>query len=148
MQEVKEERCVYTACPGWGDHEFCALKTVVRDGKIHHTEKCDKYVGVEKDEAFICQKGLSSWRQVYNEERLLKPLKRVGERGEGKWEEISWEQALDEISTKLLEIKEKYGPESVCIWNLPAACPPQFGLSFSLAARYSALWGATDPLLA
>lgn len=145
---MSEEKCVYTACPGWGDHEFCALKTVVRDGKIHHTEKCDKYTGVEADEAFICQKGLSSWRQVYNPERLTKPLKRIGERGEGKWEEISWEQALDEIAAKLLEIREKYGPESVVIWNLPAACPPQFGLSYGLAARFGALWGATDPLLA
>ena len=145
---MAEEKCVFTACPGWGDHEFCALKTVVRDGKIHHTEKCDKYVGVEADEAFICQKGLASWRQVYNKDRLLKPLKRVGERGEGKWAEISWEQALDEIAAKLLEIREKYGPESLCVWNLPAACPPQYSLSFSMGARFEALWGATYPFLA
>lgn len=143
-----DDKCVYTACPGWGDHEFCALKTVVRNGKIHHTEKCDKYTGAEKDEAFICQKGLSSWRQVYNKDRLLKPLKRVGERGEGKWQEISWDQALDEIAAKLLEIREKCGPESVVLWNLPAACPPQFGLSYCLGARFGALWGTTDPLLA
>ncbi len=145
---MSEEKCVYTACPGWGDHEFCALKTIVRDGKIHHTEKCDKYVGIEAQEGFICQKGLTSWRQVYNPERLLKPLKRVGERGEGKWEEISWEQALDEIAAKLLEIREKYGPESLCIWNLPAACPPQYSLSFAMAARFEALWGASYPFLA
>ena len=145
---MESEKCVYTACPGWGDHEFCALKTVVRDGKIHHTEKCDKYTGVEADEAFICQKGLTSWRQVYNEERLLHPLKRIGERGEGKWEEISWDQALDEIAAKLIEINGQYGPESLVVWNLPAAAPPQFGLTFSLGARFTALWGATDPLLA
>ena len=145
---MPSEKCVYTACPSWGDHEFCAIKTVVRDGKIHHTEKCDRYVGVEADEAFICQKGLTSWRQVYNSERLLHPLKRVGERGEGKWEQISWEQALDEIAAKLLEIREKYGPESLCVWNLPAACPPQFSLSFGMGARFEALWGATYPFCA
>ena len=42
-----------------------------------------------------------SCRQPYNPKRLLHPLKRAGERGEGKWEEISWDQALDEIAAKL-----------------------------------------------
>ena len=48
-------------------------------------------------------------------ERLLYPLKRVGERGEGKWERISWGQALDEIAAKLEEIKNNYGAEAVTL---------------------------------
>lgn len=40
-------------------------------------------------------------------------MKRVGERGEGKWEKISWEQALDEIAEKLKAIKRDYGAEAV-----------------------------------
>lgn len=50
---------------------------------------------------------------VYHPERLRFPLKRKGERGENKWETISWPQALDEIATKLNEVINKYGVESL-----------------------------------
>jgi len=46
-------------------------------------------------------------------DHLKYPLKRVGARGEGKWQRISWDQAFDEIAAKLGEIKEKYGAECV-----------------------------------
>jgi anaerobic selenocysteine-containing dehydrogenase len=49
----------------------------------------------------------------YHPDRLKFPLKRVGERGEGKWEKVSWEQGLDEVADKLLKIKERYGAEAV-----------------------------------
>lgn len=49
----------------------------------------------------------------YHPKRINHPLKRVGERGEDRWEQISYDQALDEISQKLLEIKEKYGAEAL-----------------------------------
>jgi len=52
---------------------------------------------------------------LYSDIQLKKPLKRVGDRGEGKWEEISWDQALDEIASKLQELKSKYGPETLAI---------------------------------
>ena len=94
------ESFVYTACPGWGDHDYCALKTIVKDGKIVRMEAVD-YTGPEAIDGHICQKGCLAGRQPYDPKRLKKPLKRIGERGEGKWEEISWDQALDEIGAKL-----------------------------------------------
>lgn len=142
---MSEESFVYTACPGWGDHEYCALKTVVKDGKIVRTEPAE-YTGHECKEGHICQKGVMSWRQVYNEKRLTKPLKRMGERGEGKWEEISWDQAFDEIAEKLLDIREKHGPESLAMWYVPASLPPSMGLEALLQTRFAALWGATSPM--
>lgn len=142
---MSEEKWVCTACPGWGDHEFCALKTVVKDGRIVRTEHLD-YTGLEADEAHICQKGIMSWRQVYAEDRLLHPLKRAGERGEGKWEQISWDQALDEIGAKMMEIKENYGPEAVTFWNITTSLPPSQGLDSLLGERLNCLWGGTDPL--
>ncbi len=144
---MSEEKFVYTSCPGWGDHEYCAIKTIVKDGKIVRTEKPD-YTGPEACEGYICQKGITSGRHPYLPGRLLHPLKRVGERGGGKWQEISWDQAMDEIGAKLLEIKEKYGPESLCIWSLAASNPPANGLSGQLATRFLNLWGATDPVQA
>ena len=48
-----------------------------------------------------CAKGPATHNQVYDPERILHPMKRVGDRGEGKWERISWEQALSEIAEKM-----------------------------------------------
>ncbi len=50
---------------------------------------------------------------VYNPNRLKKPLKRIGERGSGQWEEISWDQAFDEIAEKLADLRDKYGAETL-----------------------------------
>ncbi len=52
-----------------------------------------------------CAKGPATHNQVYDPERILYPLKRVGKRGEGKWERITWEQALTEIAAKMRESK-------------------------------------------
>jgi thiosulfate reductase/polysulfide reductase chain A len=60
-----------------------------------------------------CVKGLASIYLTYDPDRLKYPLKRVGERGEGKFERITWDEAFTIIAEKLKEIKEKYGPESV-----------------------------------
>ena len=48
-----------------------------------------------------CAKGPATHNQIYDPERILYPLKRVGKRGEGRWRRISWDQALDEISEKM-----------------------------------------------
>jgi len=53
-----------------------------------------------------CAKGPATHNQIYDPERILHPLKRVGERGEGKWKRISWEQALDEIAEKMRKSRE------------------------------------------
>src|SRR5574342_1204784 len=52
-----------------------------------------------------CAKGPATYNQVYDPERILYPLKRVGKRGEGKWERITWDQALNEIAEKMRESK-------------------------------------------
>lgn len=142
---MSEESFVYTCCPGWGDHEFCAIKTIVRDGRIVRTEKAD-YTGAEANEGHICQKGIMSCRQPYNEKRLTHPLKRIGERGSGQWEKISWDQALDEIAAKMVELRDAYGPQSFAMWNVVASVPPSQGLGALLATRFMGLWGATDPI--
>jgi len=51
------------------------------------------------------------------------PLKRVGDRGQGKWSRISWDQAMDEIAGKITEIRNDYGPEAVaCMGGEGIAC--------------------------
>ena len=62
---------------------------------------------------YICTKGRASLEFLYHPDRLHSPLKRVGERGENKWQRISWDDALDTIAEKLLAFKQEYGPESI-----------------------------------
>lgn len=142
---MSEESFVYTACPGWGDHDYCAIKTIVKDGRIVRTEKV-VYSEPEKLDGHICQKGILACRQPYNPKRLTKPLKRVGERGAGQWEEIGWDQALDEIAAKMQQIKDESGPQAIAFWALAAGVPPSQGLGTLLNMRFTGLWGATDPI--
>ncbi len=139
----ENEKVVYTSCPGWGDHEFCVLRTFVKDGKIVRTEKCD-YTGPDADQGFICQKGIAGARVPYLPGRLTYPMKRAGERGEGKWQRITWEQALDEIAAKMLELREKYGPESIVVWNSSSSTPPTLGLDNLMAMRFTEAWGGVE----
>ena len=63
----------------------------------------------------VCPKGLAVEEVRSHPDRLRKPLKRTGERGEGKWAEISWDEALSETAERLARTKEEYGPESFVI---------------------------------
>jgi anaerobic selenocysteine-containing dehydrogenase len=54
-----------------------------------------------------CAKGPATHNQIYDPERILYPLKRVGKRGEGKWKRITWDEALDEIGAKMRASREK-----------------------------------------
>jgi anaerobic selenocysteine-containing dehydrogenase len=54
-----------------------------------------------------CAKGPATHNQIYDPERILYPLKRVGARGEGKWKRVSWEEALEDISTRMRESRQK-----------------------------------------
>ena len=75
----------------------------------------------------ICGRG-STGKWLWNHPlRIKKPLKRIGSRGEGKFTEISWEQALDEIASKLKDIINRYGARSVVITRHDIRWNPLFG---------------------
>ena len=61
----------------------------------------------------LCIKGAASLDYVRHPARLKYPLRRAGERGSGRWERISWDEALDTVADQLLKTKTVYGPESV-----------------------------------
>ncbi len=60
---------------------------------------------------YICPKGKASVELLYHPDRLKYPLRRVGKKGEDKWERITWDEAVSEISGKLAKIKSEFGPE-------------------------------------
>ena len=65
----------------------------------------------------VCTRGVHAEEVVYSPDRIPFPVKRIGNRGEGKWERISWEEAF-EISARLIQnIVEKYGPEAMAIYS-------------------------------
>jgi anaerobic selenocysteine-containing dehydrogenase len=63
----------------------------------------------------VCPKGLAIETLRSSHERLKKPLKRKGERGEGKWAEISWDEALFYTADRLAQVKQEYGPEAFVV---------------------------------
>jgi len=65
------------------------------------------------NKGIICPKGAALPEYLYHPDRLQHPLKRMGERGEGKWAEISWDEALDTIATELTKVRDNYSAESV-----------------------------------
>lgn len=64
-----------------------------------------------------CLRGMSMTHMIYGPDRVKKPLIRVGERGEGKWKEATWDEALDTIAAKMIHIRDTYGPESMLLFN-------------------------------
>ena len=151
-----DEKMVYTTCQGWGCHDYCILSTIVNaNGEIERCEPMHvpKHIeedprqqvhGCFKDRSGICVKGCASVKIPFIENRLLHPLKRVGERGEGKWEEISWDQAYAEISQKIESIVERYGTHSIIQNYFPCGTPNyNIGLAMSLNFRFCEAFGTT-----
>lgn len=103
---------VRTACGNC--HNNCGMIANVRDGVIISLEGDPEH---PHGKGSLCPKGQAFLDVVYAPDRVTKPLKRAGERGEGKWEEMEWDEALDYIAEKLTEIRDTYGPEYLCYSN-------------------------------
>ncbi len=67
----------------------------------------------EEPQLRACLRGRSYRQRLYSAERLLYPMVRVGERGEGKFKRVSWDEALSFVARKMLEIKSTYGPQAL-----------------------------------
>ncbi|WP_019850378.1 molybdopterin-dependent oxidoreductase [Desulfitobacterium sp. PCE1] len=93
----------------------CHLNATVRNGKLVKTEMRE-FPDPEYSRA--CLKGLSHVQRVYDPDRLKKPMRRAGKRGEGQWEEISWDEAINEICTKWKAIRSQYGDSAVSFASL------------------------------
>jgi anaerobic selenocysteine-containing dehydrogenase len=104
-----EQKIVKTTCKGC--HGGCGVLVTVEDGVITHIEGDPD----RPTKGTMCAKGLSSIQHIDNPYRLKYPLKRIGKKGEGKWQRISWDEALDIIEEKVKDSIEKYGPSSIAI---------------------------------
>lgn len=112
MSAEKGEQVVRAGAwsPGPGCHGGCGLEYHIKDGKVVKVEGDPKHPWYQ---GRVCARALAMTQFMYHPDRLRHPLKRVGERGEGKWQEITWDEAFDICETRLTEIAEQWGPESV-----------------------------------
>jgi anaerobic selenocysteine-containing dehydrogenase len=109
------EECIATVCgmcgPG-GPGGGCGIYAFVKDGRFK------KVAGMDEspvNNGAICAKGHAAPQWLYSPDRLTHPLKRIGKKGEGKFETISWDAAIGHIAEVLTQQKETYGAESLAI---------------------------------
>ncbi|HBA63712.1 MAG TPA: hypothetical protein DCZ20_07635 [Lachnospiraceae bacterium] len=103
---IKKVRCNICA-------SGCLMDAYVEDGKVVSVEGSKD---TPMQNGGLCAKGAASRQYLYNKDRILYPMKQVGEKGSGKFERISWEEAYDAIAKKMLQIRETYGPQSAVFY--------------------------------
>lgn len=104
----------HTMCDICSPGMHCGINAYVKDGKVIKIEGID---GHPVNDGRLCPKGLANRQFIYRQDRIQTPLRRVGKRGEGKFEPISWEEAYAEIARNLNAAKAAYGPESVAFYS-------------------------------
>ena len=107
---IRKMSCPYD-CPS-----TCGLEAEIEDGRLIKV-KNDKTHPVSKNG--ICRKMQHYEQDIYSMDRLMKPMRRVGKKGEGKFEPISWNEAVREITDHFKDIIEKWGSEAIlpCVYS-------------------------------
>lgn len=120
----------------------CSWNVYVRDGIMIREEQAADFPRINEELPDYnprgCQKGGCFVEYVYGAQRLKHPLIRVGERGEGKWRQVSWDEAYEHIANKLLDNIYKYGPDTNTFFSVIPAMSP---VSFSAGSRLVNLIG-------
>jgi len=88
----------------------CPIQVEVEDGVVKWIEGNPQDPGMA---GRLCAKGSAGVAMLYDYERPQHPLIREGKRGEGKWKEVTWDEALDYTFSRLKEIKEAHGSDSI-----------------------------------
>ena len=90
----------------------CPIKVYVKDGQVNFIEGNPHVAGMEGS---LCPRGSAGISLLYDDERVKDPMIRVGERGEGHFRKVSWDEALDYVADKLKPIIEEHGGHSLVI---------------------------------
>ena len=103
------ETTVFSACPH-DCPDTCAMLTTVRDGKVIDVRGNPDHPFTQGG---LCVKVNDYQNRVYSEDRVLYPMRRVGAKGSGEFERISWDEALDAISSRWNAIIDEDGPSAI-----------------------------------
>ncbi len=107
---------VRAGCPAHNCGGRCVLKIFLKEGEIVRIETDDR-PGDDIDDPQLraCIRGRAYRRRQHHPDRLKYPMKRVGNRGESKFERITWAEALDMMASELQRIKKTYGNSAILV---------------------------------
>ena len=114
----------------------CVLKAHVKDGVIIRFDTDDEPDSLKFPQIRACWRGRSHRKKIYSPYRIKYPMKRAGERGEGKFKRITWDEAYDIMAERMTSIKNKYGSAAI--------------FDGGYAGQYGSAWGelyTPNPLL-
>jgi anaerobic selenocysteine-containing dehydrogenase len=132
MGEKKE---IITFCPMCVGR--CSRKAVVENGRLI---EWDRELESGMPTEFCPTAKSKAYMEIYpHPDRIKFPQKRVGGRGEGKWERISWDEALNNIAQKFTQIRDQFGPESIAL----ALGEPK-GMEYAFAQRFASALGTPN----
>mgnify|MGYP001566727157 CR=1 FL=1 len=141
VKEVEAQGKTEPQAPKLEQHKTICTKCAVGCGLIGEVQN-GVWVSQEPwfehpiNQGSLCSKGAAARSAVVSEKRLRYPMKLEG----GKWKRISWDQAMSEVSTKLLDIRKKYGPDALHIC-FSAHYSNEHGLAIR---KWSAMWGSNN----
>ena len=136
----------------WGTHtnacvpNGCSFRVYVKDGIVWREEQSMQNTASNPDypdyNPLGCQKGCSFHSNLYTEERVTHPMKRVGPRGSGQWQRIGWDDALTEIAGAIVDGIEEFGPDS---FLTDGAHFNAGGVGFTALYRFNHILGGVTP---
>lgn len=106
---VRVDKVVKTACSR-NCYDTCGVLAYVKDGRLLKVEGDPDH---PINRGTLCIKGYTYPQRVHSPDRVKYPLLRTGERGEGKFRRISWEEAFDWLCEKLTALREQWGSEAL-----------------------------------
>ena len=106
---LTEEQLIRVGCPAHNCGGRCLLVAHVQDGVITRLDADDRPDTLAAPQLRACARGRAYLRRQYHPDRLLYPLRRVGARGDGRFERIDWDQALDRVAGEIQRVRETYG---------------------------------------
>src|SRR6266481_2367066 len=104
MREVRRSVCALD-CP-----DACSMLVTVEDGRATQL-RGDPAHPITR--GFLCAKVSRYLEREYSPDRLLYPRRRIGAKGQGRFERTSWDEALDQIASRLTAISREFGPEAI-----------------------------------
>jgi anaerobic dimethyl sulfoxide reductase subunit A len=141
----RDETVVLTSC-SYDCGARCVLKVHVKDGIITHIGTDERPMPSLK----ACIRGLAQKDVVYARDRITKPLKRVGAKGEGRFQPISWDEAMETICSELLRVRSTYGNKAIFLLDYSGSISPLQGFGrtsrrfFALFGGCTTTWGITS----
>ncbi len=122
VREIRKTTCPLD-CP-----DTCSILATVEDGRVTRLQGDPDH---PLTRGFLCHKVATYDRRLYSPLRILRPLRRVGEKGEGKFAPITWDEALDEITNRFKAILREFGAEAI----LPYSYGGSLGIVHRLAGH-------------